>query len=117
MGSHSLLQGIFLTQGSSPGLPYCRQILYCLSHQGSRVFFLSCIGDISPLTCVLNIFPICVLLFTLFMAFVVQKFLIFMLSHVSVCFFIVCSICAMPRSFHPKSYKYSPVLSSSTFKA
>jgi len=24
--------GIFLTQGSNPSLPYCRQILYCLSH-------------------------------------------------------------------------------------
>ena len=28
-------QGIFQTQGSNPGLPYCRQILYLLSHQGS----------------------------------------------------------------------------------
>ena len=27
-GSHSLLQGIFLTQESSLGLPHCRQILY-----------------------------------------------------------------------------------------
>ena len=35
MGSHSLLQGIFPTQGLNPGLPYFRQILYCLSHQGS----------------------------------------------------------------------------------
>jgi len=33
--SHSLLQGIFLTQGSNPGLPHCRQVLYHLSHQGS----------------------------------------------------------------------------------
>ena len=33
--AHSLLQGIFLTQGSKPGLPHCRQILYHLSHQGS----------------------------------------------------------------------------------
>ena len=33
--SHSLLQGIFLTQGSNPGLLHCRQILYHLSHQGS----------------------------------------------------------------------------------
>ena len=32
-----LLQGIFPTQGSSPGLPHCRRILYCLSHQGSPV--------------------------------------------------------------------------------
>ena len=29
------LQGIFSTQGSNPGLPHCRQILYCLSHLGS----------------------------------------------------------------------------------
>ena len=27
-----LLQGIFLTQGSNPGLLHCRQILYHLSH-------------------------------------------------------------------------------------
>ena len=32
---HSLLQGISPTQGSSPGFPHCRWILYCLSHQGS----------------------------------------------------------------------------------
>ena len=31
--SQSLLQGIFLTQGSNPGLTHCRRILYCLSHQ------------------------------------------------------------------------------------
>ena len=35
VGSHSLLQVIFLTQGSNPGHSHCRQILYCLSHQGS----------------------------------------------------------------------------------
>ena len=35
LGSHSLLQGLFPTQGSNPGLPHCRQILYKLSHQGS----------------------------------------------------------------------------------
>ena len=28
-------QGIFPTQGLNPGFPHCRQILYCLSHQGS----------------------------------------------------------------------------------
>ena len=28
MGSHFLLQGIFPTQGSNPGLPHCRRILY-----------------------------------------------------------------------------------------
>ena len=35
VGCHALLQGIFPTQGSNPGLPHCRQILYCLSHQGN----------------------------------------------------------------------------------
>ena len=35
VGCHALLQGIFLTQGSNPGLPYYRQILYHLNHQGS----------------------------------------------------------------------------------
>ena len=32
--SFSLLQGIFPTQGSNPGLPHCRRILYLLSHKG-----------------------------------------------------------------------------------
>ena len=35
VGSLSLLQGIFLTQGLNPGLPHCRRIFYQLSHQGS----------------------------------------------------------------------------------
>ena len=30
-----LLQGIFPTQGSNPGLPHCRWLLYHLSHQGT----------------------------------------------------------------------------------
>ena len=34
VGSLSLLQGIFPTQESNPGLPHCRQILYQLSHKG-----------------------------------------------------------------------------------
>ena len=33
--SHPLLQGIFPTQGSNPGLLHCRQILYQLSDRGS----------------------------------------------------------------------------------
>ena len=32
LGCHFLLQGIFLTQGSNPGLLHCRQILDHLSH-------------------------------------------------------------------------------------
>ena len=50
VGRHSLLHGIFPTQGSNMYLQYCRQILYYLSHQGNcwrlEVFFivLSCFG-------------------------------------------------------------------------
>ena len=33
VGSHSFLQGIFLTQGPNPGILNFRQILYHLSHQ------------------------------------------------------------------------------------
>ena len=36
VGSCFLLQGIFPIQGSNPGLPHCRQILYQLSHKASR---------------------------------------------------------------------------------
>ena len=48
MGCHSLLQGIFPTQGLNPGLLQCGQILYCLSHQESLrslewVTWVSCI--------------------------------------------------------------------------
>ena len=35
VGCYFLLQGIFQNQGWNLGLPYCRQVLYCLSHQGS----------------------------------------------------------------------------------
>ena len=40
MGSHSLLKGLLLTQGSNPTLPCCRLILYCLSHQWRPVYML-----------------------------------------------------------------------------
>ena len=35
MDSSLFLQGLFPTQGSNPGLPNCRRILYQLSHKGS----------------------------------------------------------------------------------
>ena len=35
VGSLSLLQGIFPTQGLNPGIPHCRQILYLLNHKGN----------------------------------------------------------------------------------
>ena len=37
MGILSLFQGIFPTQGSNPGLPHCRWILYQLNHKGSPI--------------------------------------------------------------------------------
>ena len=40
VGSHSLLQGIFPTQWLNPGLLHCRQVFYCLSHQGSLIILM-----------------------------------------------------------------------------
>ena len=50
VGCYVLLQGIFPTQGLNPGLHLCRQIIYCLSHQGSlrilaRVAYPFCRGN------------------------------------------------------------------------
>ena len=36
VGSLSLLQGIFPTQGENTGLPHCRRVLYQLSHKGKH---------------------------------------------------------------------------------
>ena len=41
LGSHSLLEGIFPTQGSNPGLRHCRQILYHLRHHIFPTNFIS----------------------------------------------------------------------------
>ena len=45
VGSLSILQGIFPTQGLNPGLLHCRQILYQLSYKESPlvVFFFLCV--------------------------------------------------------------------------
>ena len=40
VGSLSLLQGIFPTQGSNPGLPHCCWVLYQLRHKGSPFLLL-----------------------------------------------------------------------------
>ena len=39
VGSLSLLQGLFPTQGSNPGLLHCRWFLPQLSHQGSPIMY------------------------------------------------------------------------------
>ena len=52
VGCHALLQGIVPSQGSNPGLPHSRRILYHLSHQGShwrRMDTCICVGE--PLHC------------------------------------------------------------------
>ena len=36
VGCYAFLQGIFPTQGSNPGLPHCRQILYRLCECASQ---------------------------------------------------------------------------------
>ena len=48
MGCHFLLQGIFLIQEFNPSLLHCRQILYCLSHQGSSLFFTLVLNSKEP---------------------------------------------------------------------
>ena len=56
VGSLSLFQGIFPTQGSNPGLLHCRWILYQLSHKGSPAgmgFDSKC--DFIPLTIILGL--------------------------------------------------------------
>ena len=52
LGCYSLLQGIFLTQGSNPALLYCRQTLNHLSHQEAySVQSLSCVQpSVTPWT-------------------------------------------------------------------
>ena len=53
VGNHSLLQGIFLAQGSNPGFLHCRQILYCLSHQESPKVIGACKYTVLSATVVL----------------------------------------------------------------
>ena len=54
VGSCSLLQGIFPTQGSNPALPHCRQIPYQLSHQGSPKLLGYHINTLLILSCLLD---------------------------------------------------------------
>ena len=56
VGCHSLLQGIFLTQGLNPGLLHCRWILYHWCHLGSPIALgrsvLSCSVTLNKQLCV-----------------------------------------------------------------
>ena len=56
VGSLSVLQGIFSTQGSNPGLPHCRQILYQLSHKGSGPFLKSLLNLVQYCFCFMFLF-------------------------------------------------------------
>ena len=52
------LQEIFPTQGLSPGLPHCRQILNHLSHQGSPLFA-ACLINTTCLSCNKSVLILC----------------------------------------------------------
>ena len=54
---HFLLQEILQPQGLNPGLPYCRQTLYLLSHQGRQPIFWA-----NLLSFFISYFPMCLLL-------------------------------------------------------
>ena len=56
VGCHFILQGIFLTQESNPGLLHCRPILYHLSHQGSPCIWPSG-GGLGPESCLILATP------------------------------------------------------------
>ena len=51
VGSLSFLEGIFPTQGSNPGRPLCRQILYQLNHKGSPNYYISVQFSSVPQSC------------------------------------------------------------------
>ena len=51
VGNLSLLQGIFPSQGSNPGPPHCRRILYQLSHKGSPLVCWIILTDFWILNC------------------------------------------------------------------
>ena len=55
VGSRPLLQGIFPTQGSNPGLLHCRWILYQLSHKGSPISWWTAITSETSLLLNFNI--------------------------------------------------------------
>ena len=51
VGCHALLQQMFPIQGLNPGLLNCRQIPYCLSHQGSPGVQFSSVAQSCPILC------------------------------------------------------------------
>ena len=58
-GLHFLLQRIFLTQGLNPGLPYCRQMLYHLSNQGSPLLYINKIKSLLDSSFFVNNIKLC----------------------------------------------------------
>ena len=80
VGSLSLLQGIFPTQGLNPGLPHCRRILYQLSHQGSLFVIISSVFMYIPWATSYSYFH----LGTVFFLFFIKRWIGFCLCRVFV---------------------------------
>ena len=58
VGCHASLMVIFPTQGSNPGLLYCRRFLYHLIHQFSSVQLFSRVRLCDPMNCSMSGFPV-----------------------------------------------------------
>ena len=54
VGCHSLLQGIFPSQGSNPALLHCRQILYHLSYQAIHIINVSILWKACLFVCLFS---------------------------------------------------------------
>ena len=50
----SLLQGIFPTEGSNPGLPHCRWILHQLSHREALIYVYAFFSDFLSINVVIE---------------------------------------------------------------
>ena len=89
VGSLSLLQGIFPTQGSNQGLLHCRWILYQLSYQGSPLYSLIPLYY-PPLSLSLIITTSSLYLLVCFLFRYIHKFAIFFRFHIKVISYSIC---------------------------
>ena len=88
VGCHSLLQGIFLSQGSNPGLLHCRKILYHLSYRGVPLCLLAFILHICVILIRYTYGDKCKILFLYwsFYHYIVPFFMAFLLKSCFICY-------------------------------